>query len=158
MWSCVTRALPLGGWRCGVSARLRGVQYREGVADALFEDVVGELPVGKGAGELQCPDHHGVDAEADQAGGSGGIRTPGTSRYARFQVAGEPCAGVCPRLATCGVTCDSSGSAWGTQQSVATRLLHPDAQSISPAALSRTAGAVAGLVAAGDQLGRPWTD
>jgi hypothetical protein len=30
--------------------------------DALVEDVVGELPVGQGAGELQCPDHQGVDA------------------------------------------------------------------------------------------------
>jgi hypothetical protein len=44
-------------------------------------------------------------------GGSGGIRTPGTSRYARFQVAGEACAGMCPRLPTCGITCDLSGSA-----------------------------------------------
>jgi hypothetical protein len=69
---------------------------------------------------------------------SGGIRTPGASRHARFQVAGEPCAGVCPRLPSCGFSRDSSGSAWGRQQSVATRLLHADAQSISIAASSRT--------------------
>jgi hypothetical protein len=68
-----------------------------------------------------------------QGGGSGGIRTPGTSRYARFQVAGEPCAGVCRRLPTCGFSRDPSGSAWDRQQSVATRLLHADTQSNSPA-------------------------
>jgi hypothetical protein len=50
----VTPALPRDGWRCGVSAQLRGVQYCEGVADALFEDVVGELPVGQGAGGHCC--------------------------------------------------------------------------------------------------------
>ena len=63
---------------------------------------------------------------AGQDGGSGGIRTPGASRHARFQVAGEPCAEVCPKLPTCGVSCDPYGSVWGTQQSVATWLLHAD--------------------------------
>jgi hypothetical protein len=53
--------------------------------------------------------------------GSGGIRTPGTSRYARFQVVGEPCAGVCRRLPTCGFSRDPSDSAWDRQQSAATR-------------------------------------
>jgi len=99
-----------------------------------------------------------VTIVAGQNGGSGGIRTPGTSRYARFQVAGEPCAGVCPRLSSCGFSRDPSGSAWGRQQSVATRLLHADTQSISPAASSRSAGAAARLVVAGDQRRRPWTD
>ncbi|MGH3812798.1 MAG: hypothetical protein ACRDUV_10130 [Pseudonocardiaceae bacterium] len=36
-------------------------------------------------------------------GGSGGIRTPGWLPTARFQVAGESCAGVCLRLSTCDV-------------------------------------------------------
>ncbi len=35
-----------------VSVALLGVQQREGVADALFEEFVGELPVGQGTGEL----------------------------------------------------------------------------------------------------------
>lgn len=56
----------LGGaaaWCCGVSAGLLCAEQSEGVADALFEEFVGESPVGQGAGELQRPDHHGVDAE-----------------------------------------------------------------------------------------------
>ncbi len=36
--------------------------------------------------------------------------------YARFQVAGEPCAGVCPKLATCGITGDPSGSVWSARR------------------------------------------
>jgi hypothetical protein len=36
---------------------LVGVQQREGVLDALLEDVIGELPVGQDAGELQGADH-----------------------------------------------------------------------------------------------------
>src|SRR6266567_4382673 len=40
-----------------------GAEQREGALDALFEDHVGELLVGQGAGELQRPDHQGVDAE-----------------------------------------------------------------------------------------------
>jgi hypothetical protein len=54
---CVT------AWSCGASALLLGPQEREGVVDALVEDLVGELWVGQGAGELQRPDHHGEDAE-----------------------------------------------------------------------------------------------
>jgi hypothetical protein len=34
-----------GRW-CGVSALLPGIQQREGVLDALLEDLIGELPVG----------------------------------------------------------------------------------------------------------------
>ena len=33
-------------WWCGVSVLLGGVQQGEGVAEALVEDLVGELPVG----------------------------------------------------------------------------------------------------------------
>ncbi len=87
--------------------------------------------------------------------GSGRIRTPGWLPTSRFQVAGEPCAGVCPRLPTCGITGDPSGSVWGTQQSVATWLLHTDAQVVSPAALSRTAHTVARLVVAGGPARTP---
>jgi hypothetical protein len=50
-------------WWCGASALLLGAQQREGVLDALVEDLIGELPVGQGAGELQRPDHQGEDAE-----------------------------------------------------------------------------------------------
>src|SRR3954466_2440600 len=45
------------------SVVLLGVQQCEGVADALFEEFVGELPVGQGAGELQCPGHHAEEAK-----------------------------------------------------------------------------------------------
>jgi integrase len=44
-----------------------------------------------------------------KGGGSGGIRTPGPSPVSRFQVAGEPCARVCPELPTCGASGDPSG-------------------------------------------------
>ena len=54
---CVT------AWCCGGSALLLGVQECEGVVDALLEDLVGELSVGQGAGELEGPDHQGEDAE-----------------------------------------------------------------------------------------------
>src|SRR5215217_2033957 len=54
---CVT------AWCWGGSALLLGAQQREGVVDALLEDLVGELSVGQGAGELQGPDHQGEDAE-----------------------------------------------------------------------------------------------
>ena len=40
-----------------------GAQQRECVLDALIEDVVRELPVGKGAGKLERPDHQGENAE-----------------------------------------------------------------------------------------------
>jgi hypothetical protein len=50
-------------WWCGVSALLPGAQQSEGVLKALVEDRVGELPVGQGAGELQCSCHQGEDAE-----------------------------------------------------------------------------------------------
>jgi hypothetical protein len=36
---------------------LLGAQQREGVLDALVEDVIRELPVGQDAGELQGADH-----------------------------------------------------------------------------------------------------
>jgi hypothetical protein len=36
---------------------LLGAQQREGVLDALLEDVIRELPVGQDAGELQGADH-----------------------------------------------------------------------------------------------------
>lgn len=49
------------------SVLLREVQHGEDVADALFQDVVGELSVGQGAGQLQCPDHQGVGAEGPGA-------------------------------------------------------------------------------------------
>jgi len=42
---------------------LLGVQQREGVLDALLEDVIGQLAVGQGAGELQPGGHQGEDAE-----------------------------------------------------------------------------------------------
>lgn len=45
------------------SALMLGAQQREGVLEALFEDLVGELPAGQGAGDLQRPDHHGENAE-----------------------------------------------------------------------------------------------
>src|SRR4051794_1931738 len=45
---------------------LLGVQQREGVLDALLEDVIRELPVGQDAGELQGADHQGEDAERSQ--------------------------------------------------------------------------------------------
>ena len=51
-----------GRW-CGVSALLPGAQQHQGVLDALLEDLIGELPVGQGAGELQCPGDQGEDAE-----------------------------------------------------------------------------------------------
>jgi hypothetical protein len=35
-----------------------GAQQHESVLDAFFEDLIGELLVGQGAGELQRPDHH----------------------------------------------------------------------------------------------------
>jgi len=38
-----------------------GAQQRECVVDALVEDVVGELPVGQGAGKLERPDLQGED-------------------------------------------------------------------------------------------------
>lgn len=47
----------------GVSVVLLGIQQCEGVADALFEELVGELPVGEGTGELQRPGHHAEEAE-----------------------------------------------------------------------------------------------
>jgi hypothetical protein len=40
-----------------------------GVLDSLLEDLVGELAVGEGAGQLQCPHHHGE--EPDGLAGSG---------------------------------------------------------------------------------------
>ena len=43
-------------------------QQHESVLDAFFEDLIGELLVGQGAGELQRPDHHGEDAECLDAG------------------------------------------------------------------------------------------
>lgn len=43
------------GHRLKRSVVLLGIHQWEGVADALFEELVGELPVGQGAGELQCP-------------------------------------------------------------------------------------------------------
>lgn len=45
---------------CG-SALTLGAQESERVVDALFEDVVGELLVGHGAGDLEHPDHQGED-------------------------------------------------------------------------------------------------
>ena len=42
--------------RCG-SAGLRDAEGGQGVVDALIEELVGELPVGQGAGELQGSDH-----------------------------------------------------------------------------------------------------
>jgi len=45
-----------------------GAQQHESVLDAFFEDLIGELLVGQGAGELQRPDHHGEDAECLDAG------------------------------------------------------------------------------------------
>jgi hypothetical protein len=53
-------------------------------------------------------------------GGSGGIRTPGTSRYARFQDAWEPCVGVCAKLPTCELSSKACAEAWSMWQSVAT--------------------------------------
>jgi len=47
---------------------LLGAQEREGVVDALVEDLVGEVSVGQGAGELEGPDHQGEDAEGLGAG------------------------------------------------------------------------------------------
>src|SRR4051812_32794407 len=44
------------------------VQRDESVVDALFEDLVGEFPVGQGTRELQRPDQQGVDAERRGAG------------------------------------------------------------------------------------------
>src|SRR3954464_15745212 len=49
--------------RAGISVVLSGVYQCEGVADALFEELVGELPVGEGAGELQGSGHHAEEAE-----------------------------------------------------------------------------------------------
>src|SRR5437763_6292804 len=48
---------------CGGSALVFRAQQREGVLDALLEDLIGELSVGQGAGELERPDHHREDAE-----------------------------------------------------------------------------------------------
>jgi hypothetical protein len=47
-----------------------GAQEREGVGDALLEDIVGELPVSQGAGNLERPDHEGEDAERPDPGGT----------------------------------------------------------------------------------------
>jgi hypothetical protein len=47
-------------------------------------------------------------------------------RDARFQVAWESCAGVCPELPTCGESCEPSGGVWGRLRSVATQLLHAE--------------------------------
>ncbi len=47
---------------------LLGVQEGEGVVDALFEELVGESPVGQGAGELQGAGEHAEEAESPQAG------------------------------------------------------------------------------------------
>ena len=49
------------------SAPMLGAKQRECVLDALLEDVVGELPVGQGAGDLERPDHQGEDTERLQA-------------------------------------------------------------------------------------------
>ena len=46
---------------CSGSALMLGAQQRECVLDALVEDVVGELPVGQGAGKLERPDHQSED-------------------------------------------------------------------------------------------------
>jgi hypothetical protein len=53
----------LTAWACGGSALMLRAQQREGVLDALLEDLVGELSVGQSAGELERPDHHREDAE-----------------------------------------------------------------------------------------------
>src|SRR5438067_5936929 len=45
------------------SSSMLGAQQSEGVLDALLEDLVGELPIGKGAGDLERPDQQREDAE-----------------------------------------------------------------------------------------------
>jgi hypothetical protein len=54
--------------RLAKSALRLGAQQHESVLDGFFEDLIGELLVGQGAGELQRPDHHGEDAECLDAG------------------------------------------------------------------------------------------
>ena len=141
-----------------VADRIAAIQ-RHAWSARTFSDRDGAMVNTVVSGPTNTQHHHRWSSlPSGQAGGSGGIRTPGTSRYARFQVAGEPCVGVCPRLSSCGSSRDPSGSAWGRQQSVATRLLHADTPSIRPAASSRSAGTAARFVVAGDQRRRPWTD
>ena len=53
---------------CRGSGLMLGVRQHESVLDAFFKDLIGELLVGQGAGELQRPDHHGEDAECLDAG------------------------------------------------------------------------------------------
>jgi Phage integrase family len=55
-----------------------------------------------------------------KGGGSGGIRTPGPSRVARFQVAGNSCGAVCSRRPTCKVSSGTCAELWAG----GSRLLH----------------------------------
>ena len=87
-----------------------------------------------------------MEAWAGLTCGSGGIRTPGASRHARFQDSGEPCVGVCAELSTCefsSKTCAEACSAW---QSVATRLLQ------------RRSCMATSLAVVLDRSGKAWVD
>ena len=53
----------LASWTDSRGEEVARAQQREGVLKALLEDLIGELLVGQGAGELQCPYHQGEDAE-----------------------------------------------------------------------------------------------
>ncbi|CAM5296236.1 Putative aminoacrylate hydrolase RutD [Streptomyces purpurascens] len=71
----VRRGRHLGRDRRG--GRLRGAAVRqlpspherEGVLDSLLKDLIGELPVGQGAGQLQRPHHHGEEPDGLGPGG-----------------------------------------------------------------------------------------
>ncbi|GAA2631031.1 hypothetical protein GCM10010307_23310 [Streptomyces vastus] len=52
----------ISGWIFG-SVVLLGIQQCQGVADSLFEEFVGKLPVRQGTGELQRPGQHAEEAE-----------------------------------------------------------------------------------------------